>query len=120
MPTSTRVLPGLAAAALLGSQPAPPPPYELVIDHVAVVDVAAGRLRPNQAVAVAGGKIVQLGPTGAARPRARQYLAGRGRYLLPGLWNMHVHFRGGDSLAANKKRTGLEAPLFGPVLKLRS
>ena len=54
MPTSTRVLPGLAAAALLGSQPAPPPPYELVIDHVAVVDVAAGRLRPNQAVAVAG------------------------------------------------------------------
>ncbi|MGI4835418.1 MAG: amidohydrolase family protein [Janthinobacterium lividum] len=108
--TSTRLLLGLAAAALLGSAPAPPAPgpYDLIIDHVAVVDVAAGRLRPDQTVAVAGGKIVQLGPADAACPRARQYLDGRGRYLLPGLWDMHVHFRGGDSLAAaNKKHLAL-------------
>ena len=103
----TRLLLGLAAAALLGTAPRPGPTYDLVIDHVAVVDVEAGRLLPDQAVAVAQGKIVRLGPAGAAGAApwpARQHLDGRGRYLLPGLWDMHVHFRGGDSLAAANKK----------------
>jgi len=105
-----RVAAGLGLAALLGgARPAPAPaPYDLVISHVAVLDVEAGRLLPNQTVAVTRGKIVRLGPAGAASLPARRTLDGRGRYLLPGLWDMHVHFRGGDSLAAaNKKHLAL-------------
>ena len=101
---------GLPLAALLlgAGRPTPPVPYDLAIRHVSVVDVATGRLLPDQVVAVAGGRIVRVAPDGPARCPARQTLDGTGQFLLPGLWDMHVHFRGGDSLAvANKKSLAL-------------
>lgn len=104
----TRLLLGLPLAALLASGGRPPAPaetYDLVINHVNVVDVESGRLRPDQLVAVAGGKIVRVGPASQARYQARQKMDGTGRFLLPGLWDMHVHFRGGDSLAAANKKS---------------
>ena len=91
--------------ASLGYQAKPKVVYDLVISQVNVVDVATGQLLRDQTVAVAGGKIVRLGPAGTARYAARQTLDGRGHYLLPGLWDMHVHFRGGDSLAAANKKS---------------
>ncbi|MDJ0366350.1 amidohydrolase family protein [Hymenobacter sp. H14-R3] len=104
----TLLLLALPATALLAREArrsAPPAKiYDLVINHVSVVDVAAGRLRPDQTVAVAGGKIVRVGPA-TGRYAARQTVDGTGRYLLPGLWDMHVHFRGGDSLAAANKKS---------------
>ncbi|OGX90324.1 hypothetical protein BEN49_07115 [Hymenobacter coccineus] len=99
---------GLAGAALLAGATRPAAPaktYDLVISHVGVVDVATGQVRPDQTVAVAGGKIVQVGPAAQARYAARQTIDGTGRYLMPGLWDMHVHFRGGDSLAAANKKS---------------
>ena len=105
----TLLLLALPTAALLAGvarRPAPPAAtYDLLINHVSVVDVASGRLQPDQAVAVAGGKIVRVGPAAQAHYQARQTVDGRGRYLLPGLWDMHVHFRGGDSLAAANKKS---------------
>ena len=78
--------------------------YDIIINHVTVVDVETGLLRPNQVVAVAGGKIMAVEPADQNSYAAKQYVNGNGRYLIPGLWDMHVHFRGGDSLiAANKK-----------------
>ncbi len=99
-------LPAAALLAATAHRPAPPAvAYDLVINHVNVVDVASGRLRPDQSVAVAAGKIVHVGPAAQARYRGRQTVDGTGRYLLPGLWDMHVHFRGGDSLAAANKKS---------------
>ncbi len=98
----------LSAAALLvgfARRPAPAVSYDVVINHVSVVDVLTGKVSADQTVAVAHGKIVQIGPVAQARYTARQTLDGRGRYLLPGLWDMHVHFRGGDSLAAANKKS---------------
>ncbi|MGI4733547.1 MAG: amidohydrolase family protein [Janthinobacterium lividum] len=97
---------GLLSAAAY--RPAAPPRYDLVITHVSVVDVVSGVVRPDQLVAIAQGKIVRVGPAGSASYAAQQTLNGTGRYLLPGLWDMHVHFRGGDTLvAANKKSLAL-------------
>jgi imidazolonepropionase-like amidohydrolase len=105
----TRLLLGLPVAALLAAvahrPAAPTETYDLVISHVNVVDVVSGRLRPDQSVAVAGGKIVRVGPEAQAHYQARQKVDGTGRFLLPGLWDMHVHFRGGDSLAAANKKS---------------
>ncbi|SDX58918.1 amidohydrolase family protein [Hymenobacter psychrophilus] len=91
----------LSAALLLAAGCTTPPattPYDLVITHANVVDVETGTIRPDQMVAVAGGVIRQLGATTASTPRAARTLDAQGRYLMPGLWDMHVHFRGGDSL----------------------
>ena len=106
-----RLLCSLGAAALLSSfalPPTTPPRYDLVINHVTLIDVVSGQLRPNQVVAVTQGKIVRVGPAGQGSYPAKQQLDGTGRYLMPGLWDMHVHFRGGDTLiAANKKSLAL-------------
>jgi len=65
---------------------------DLVITHVGVVDVAAGKVLPDQTVVIRAGRITALGPAskkGATAGTAT--LDGRGRFLIPGLWDMHVH-----------------------------
>jgi cytosine/adenosine deaminase-related metal-dependent hydrolase len=79
--------------------------YDVVINHVTVVDVTTGELQANRVVAISRGKITTIGPADQDSYAAKQYVNGNGRYLIPGLWDMHVHFRGGDSLIAPNKKT---------------
>ncbi|GGG49873.1 amidohydrolase family protein [Hymenobacter glacieicola] len=88
----------LLAAGCAGRQTQPA--YDLVITHANVVDVETGRVRPDQTVAVSEGQIRQVANTSRQAPAAKRVMDGTGKYLIPGLWDMHVHFRGGDSLAA--------------------
>jgi imidazolonepropionase-like amidohydrolase len=90
----------LLTAACTRPQTTPPASYDLVITHANVVDVETGRIRPDQTVAIRDGQIRQLARAGRTVPAARRTLDAGGRYLMPGLWDMHVHFRGGDSLTA--------------------
>ncbi|BCS35371.1 amidohydrolase [Luteitalea sp. TBR-22] len=65
----------------------------LLIRHATVVDVAAGRLRPEQAVLVQGDAIVAVGDdatVASSAPTAR-VIDARRRFVVPGLWDMHVH-----------------------------
>jgi imidazolonepropionase-like amidohydrolase len=78
---------------------------DLLIRHVAVVDVEHGVTVPDQAVASRGEKIVAVGSDTAvtqAWDSARQ-VEGSGRFLIPGLWDMHVHFGGGPALIEENK-----------------
>ncbi|MBS0366844.1 MAG: amidohydrolase family protein [Proteobacteria bacterium] len=77
---------------------------DLIIRHAAVVDVEHGRLVRDQAVAVQGDRIAAVGNDGytAGNWQARRSIDAHGRYLIPGLWDMHVHFGGGaDAIAEN-------------------
>jgi imidazolonepropionase-like amidohydrolase len=86
---------GLGACGGRGEQArqvAPPPEPSLAITHVTVVDVAAGRLLPDQSVVTRGGRILRTGDAaGLAVPARATVVDGRGKYLIPGLWDMHVH-----------------------------
>jgi imidazolonepropionase-like amidohydrolase len=85
----------LVATALTTAEPAPPDTV-LVINHVTVVDVVAGVSRPDQDVVIRGTQIELIAPARQARsPRAARIVNGNGKYLIPGLWDMHVH-TGGD------------------------
>lgn len=57
-----------------------------------VVDVTAGTLLADQTVLIGGTRITAVG---AARsvvvPRGAPVVDGRGKYLIPGFWDMHVH-----------------------------
>ena len=107
-----RALLGLSLAALLTTcarRPTKLEIYDVIINHVNIVNVESGQVQPNQVVAISQGKILRIEPADQDSYAARQYVNGNGRYLIPGLWDMHVHFQGGDSLiAANKK----SLPLF--------
>src|SRR5215469_6985328 len=59
---------------------------------VTVVPMDSERILPHQTVLIAGGRIVQIGPSSSIKlPRADLKIDGRGKFLMPGLADMHVH-----------------------------
>jgi imidazolonepropionase-like amidohydrolase len=63
-----------------------------VISEVNLVDVATGQIHPNMAVIIEGDRIVRLDRSSNVRSlRGAQALNGKGLFLIPGLWDMHVH-----------------------------
>jgi hypothetical protein len=78
-------------AGLLGSAcgPAEDPP-DLAIENVTVVDAIAGA-REGRTVVIDDGRILEVVPAGAASG-AQRVVDGSGRFLIPGLWDFHVHF----------------------------
>jgi imidazolonepropionase-like amidohydrolase len=64
----------------------------LAITHVAVVDVERGTSRREVTVVVNGQRITAVGPAASTRvPTGARVIDGRGKWLIPGLWDMHVH-----------------------------
>jgi imidazolonepropionase-like amidohydrolase len=105
------VLIALMCVALLGwtgraaAEGSAPQPADIVIRHATIVDVEHERLIADQAVVTAGDRIVAVGNDADIAPQwtARQTVDGSGRYLIPGLWDMHVHFGGGSDLAEENR-----------------
>lgn len=64
----------------------------LVFDGVTVVDVEQGKLLPAQRVVIVGNRIQAVGDTGGIKlPKNARVVDARGKYLIPGLWDMHTH-----------------------------
>ena len=83
------VLVALAAVRLMVESPAAQT-HALAITRVAVVDVTNGRIIPDSTVVVDGSTISNVSSN--ARPPANaQIVDGTGRFLIPGLWDMHAH-----------------------------
>lgn len=67
-------------------------PPTLAIRGVTVVDVMDGSLRLEQTVLVAGNRITAVGAADQIRtPDDADLVDGAGGFLIPGLWDMHVH-----------------------------
>ncbi|HSA57045.1 MAG TPA: amidohydrolase family protein [Gemmatimonadaceae bacterium] len=72
----------------------------LAIVGVSVIPMDTDRVLPNQTVIVRGGVIASIAPTGHfPLPADAVVIAGAGRYLMPGLTDMHVHLRRGEATA---------------------
>jgi hypothetical protein len=67
------------------------PPAHLVVRHVTIVDVTNGQTRSNQRVSLQNGRIVAIEPESLKAPRAAKVVDAAGKFLIPGLWDMHVH-----------------------------
>jgi imidazolonepropionase-like amidohydrolase len=64
----------------------------LAITHVTLIDVTSGTPRADMTVLSAAGHITALGSGDSVSvPSGARVLDGRGKYLIPGLWDMHVH-----------------------------
>ena len=62
----------------------------LAITGVNVVDVVEGRIVPNSTVTIRGKTIARVDRI-SAPPRAAQIVDGQGKFIIPGLWDMHAH-----------------------------
>ncbi len=74
-----------------------------VIRDVSVVDVEVGVVRSNQDVYVVGKRIHRIAPALDKAPRQFEVVDGSGLYLMPGLFDAHVHLLAGGEA-------------FGPML----
>src|SRR5205807_2144440 len=61
-----------------------------VIQDVTVIDIAAGVARPHMTVVIEGDRIASV-ERGGPIPVGARIVDGRGKFLIPGLWDMHVH-----------------------------
>ena len=78
-------------ATLLLAQ-APVTPASITITHVTVIDTANGSAQGDMTVVIGGNRIIRMGDSGTvALPRAVPEVDGRGKFLIPGRWDMHVH-----------------------------
>ena len=67
-------------------------PQSLVIKHVKVIDATGRGPEPNMTVIVDGDRIVAIGASRKTHiPRRAVIVDGTGKFLIPGLWDMHVH-----------------------------
>ena len=67
-------------------------PQSLVIKHVKVIDATGRGPEPNMTVIVDGDRIVAVSPSRRTHiPRKAVVVDGTGKFLIPGLWDMHVH-----------------------------
>jgi imidazolonepropionase-like amidohydrolase len=63
-----------------------------LVDNVLMFDSVAGKYLPNRAVLIADGKVAAVGAAGSIKPPAgATVIDGRGKTLLPGLWDSHQH-----------------------------
>ncbi len=66
----------------------------LAFVHCTVIDGTGAGARPGATVVVRDDRILQVGPGPEVPvPRGATVVEGRGRALLPGLWDMHAHFQ---------------------------
>ena len=77
----------------VGAEREVPPLGEILLEHVTVVDVVDGSLRADRSIVLAEGRIAAVGRAGeVAAPPGATAVNATGKYAIPGLWDMHVHF----------------------------
>jgi imidazolonepropionase-like amidohydrolase len=66
----------------------------LAFVDVTVIDATGAPPQPNMTVVIKGNRITALGATGTIElPAQTRVIQAQGKYLIPGLWDMHVHLQ---------------------------
>src|SRR5438270_1640723 len=98
MPIS-RLLFALIAFSLFlpASTAQPKPAATIVIAHAIVIDPGTSSVRKDQAVVISGDHIISVSDSATFHaPKNARVIYVTGQYLIPGLWDMHVHSAFGD------------------------
>lgn len=79
-----------------------------LIENVLLFDSVAGRYVAGRSVLVEDGKVKAVGSAGSIKPPAgTTRIDGRGKTLLPGLWDSHLHVGGSDWNLLQNVATGI-------------
>ncbi|WP_222983889.1 amidohydrolase family protein [Flagellimonas meishanensis] len=81
----------LVAMLLCGCQENEQLVGDTLITNVNIVDVESGKIIPEQDVLISGERIKSIRPSKKARYTAPNQINGAGKYMIPGLWDMHAH-----------------------------
>ena len=79
------------SSLLVAQSPTIPADQPLILTHVTVIDATGSPAKPDMTVVIRDHRIVALGRTGAAALQDAEIVDATGKFLIPGLWDMHVH-----------------------------
>lgn len=83
---------------------------DLLILNATILDIESGEEIPGKMIAISGDTIqAVLDMDESDSYTAVKTIDAKNKFVMPGLWDMHVHFRGGDTLVAENKNL---LPLF--------
>lgn len=93
----------LGCLFLLGCPPLPDK-SDIIIKNVNLIDIATGSIEKKD-IFITNGRVTYIITKGKERAyyKAKTIINAKGKYALPGFWDNHVHFRGGDSLVDDNK-----------------
>ena len=77
----------------------------LVIKNATIIDVKYDKVTRDKIVIIEGNKIMSIDDGKAAIPKQATVIDAKGKYLIPGLWDMHTH-------SLRKERWPYFFPLF--------
>jgi imidazolonepropionase-like amidohydrolase len=87
-----------------------PSTVPIALAHVTTIDVRTGALQTDQTIIVEGTIIGSVGPSASTKsPQNARIINCTGLFLIPGLWDMHVHLEFGDWFPRAKE---ISLPLF--------
>ena len=110
----------LCLAAVLSSGVNPQKTKSLAIDHVTVIDVDGGPELADQTVIVKGDSISAVAKSGSVEiPKDAQRIDARGKFLIPGLWDMHTHIAGINANPVWAKQTLLPLLVANGITGIR-
>ncbi len=80
------------------------PTADLMITSGSIIDVNTGKIETGKSILIQGDSILAVvDDVDTLQQYPVKRISAKGRYLLPGLWDMHVHFGGGDTLIDENK-----------------
>jgi len=73
------------------------PPVPIFITHATVINPGTSSIQANQTVVITSAHITSVGGSEKLQPpKNARVINAAGQYLIPGLWDMHVHSAFGD------------------------
>src|SRR5687767_767128 len=86
------LLGAIIITAACASSQSPDDSTAIVIRHVTVIPMTGTAILPAQTVLVTNGRITDVGADASVSvPRGAREVDGTGKYLIPGLFDMHAH-----------------------------
>ncbi|SHF09349.1 amidohydrolase family protein [Pedobacter caeni] len=77
---------------------------DLLIKSATIIDIKTGKTSSKQVIAIKDGMIIDVFPESQrSKYNATKTLDAQGKYVIPGLWDMHMHFGGGEELIEENK-----------------
>ena len=67
--------------------------HDCLITNVTIVDVNTGKILKNKTVAIDNNRISAIYDKEMIGSTATIVIDGKGKYLIPGLWDMHAHYK---------------------------
>src|SRR3974390_3103599 len=79
-------------------------PVGVAVTHVTVLDATGAPPRPDFTVVISGTRIAAVGPSSSVLiPSRAKVFDGAGKFLIPGLADMHVHLTGAGEPAGSRE-----------------